>query len=209
MAGRSMNTSGPTLQSPVWAADYGSRDHLVPGGAKVDPAQFAGDTGTFVVVGVAGAAGGATTVPVAALKSAIPSGTVLSFGGAKFARLTAAAAVGATSITVAALPTALVSTDTAEYIGTDAAVKRILSGTLLGRTFTERDASTPLGPLAVGDEEVFILYHDIDDAAIIADAELYRPGSIVKENFLPDFSGQVAGVKALVRAAYICVRGAE
>ena len=209
MAGRSMNTSGPTLQSPVWAADYGSRDHLVPGGAKVDPAQFAGSGGTYVVVGAAGALAAATTVPVAALAAAIPSGTVLSFGTNKFARLTAAAAAGATSLTVAAIPTALVSGDTAEYVGTDGTVKRILSGTLLGRTFTERDASTPFGPLASGDEEVYILYHDIDDATVIADAELYRPGSIVKENFLPDFSGQSSAVKALVRGAYICVRGAE
>lgn len=209
MAGRSMASSGPTLAQPVWAADYGSRDHLVPGGAKVDPAQFAGDSGTFVVVGAAGALAAATSVPVDALGAAIPNGTVLSFGGAKFARLTAAAAAGATTLTVAALPTALVDNDTAEYVGTDGSVKRILNGTLLGRTFAERDNSDPLGPLASGDEEVFILYHDIDDASVVADAELYRPGSIVKENFLPDFSGQSSAVKALVRAAYICVRGAE
>jgi hypothetical protein len=209
MAGRSMNTSGPTLQAPVWAADYGSRDHLVPGGGKIDPAQFAGDVGTFAVVGAAGAAIDATTVPVAALTAAIPSGVTLDFGGKKFARLTAAAAKGATSLTVSALATALVSGDKAEYKGSDADVKRVLSGTLLGRTFTERDASTPFGPLAAGDEEVFILYHDIDDANTIADAELYRPGSIVKENFLPDFSGQSTAVKALVRGAYICTRGAE
>jgi hypothetical protein len=204
-----MNTYGPTLAKPVWAADYGSRDHLVPGGAKVDPAQFAGDVGTFVIVGAAGADVDDTTIPVDALTAAIPSGTTLDFGGKKFARLTAAAAAGATSLTVAALATALVDNDTAEYVGTDASVKRILSGTLLGRTFAERDTSDPLGPLAAGDEEVFILYHDIDDASVIADAELYRPGSIVKENFLPDFSGQSSAVKALVRGAYICVRGAE
>ncbi|MFN2511992.1 MAG: hypothetical protein ABR568_11180 [Pyrinomonadaceae bacterium] len=62
-----------------------------------------------ITVGAAGAAAGATTVPVGALTQAIPSGTVLDFGGGKTARLTASAAVGATSLTVSALTTALVA----------------------------------------------------------------------------------------------------
>lgn len=41
---RTMLTStGPTLGSPRWAGDYLDRDHLVPGGARLDAAQFAAD----------------------------------------------------------------------------------------------------------------------------------------------------------------------
>jgi hypothetical protein len=71
-----------------------------------------------VVVGAAGAALDATSVPVAALSGPIPSGTVLDFGGKKFARLTADALQGATALTVAALATALVSGDTSYTGGT-------------------------------------------------------------------------------------------
>jgi len=129
-----MNTSGPTLQAPVWAADFGSRDHLVPGGAKILASAFSLDA-----------------------------------NGRRF----------------------------------------IASGTAVGRTIAERDASTAFGPLAVGDAEVFLVYHDVANADDINDIELYRPGSVVKENFLPGFAGLIQGVKDLIRATYLCTRGSE
>jgi hypothetical protein len=74
-----------------------------------------GSTAASAVVSAAGAAGGATSVPVAALTRAIPNGTKLIFlpGANKSAKLTAAAIVGATTLTVEAIPTALVSGDSA------------------------------------------------------------------------------------------------
>lgn len=91
------------------------------GGRQVDwtavPEWFRETPGQYVVVGAAGAAQGAVAVPVDALMYDIPSGTVLSFGGAKFARLTAPAAAGAVALTVAALPTALVDNDLAVIPG--------------------------------------------------------------------------------------------
>src|SRR5678809_130180 len=110
---RIVDNTANTLSSPVWAADFMGREHLVPGGAKLNAALFLRTDAVVVVVSAAGAAGGATSVPVAALTGAIPNGTVLDFGTNKYARLTAAAAAGATTLTVAAIPTALVSTDTA------------------------------------------------------------------------------------------------
>src|SRR6185295_10447665 len=100
----------------AWIGDLLDREHLIPGGAKLDAAQFFGDRAVKVVVGAAGALAAATTVPVAALSAAIPNGTVLNFGTNKFATLNAAAAAGATSLTTLAIPTALVSTDTAYYV---------------------------------------------------------------------------------------------
>lgn len=133
---RSMAQVGPTLASPPWAGDYGDRRALVPGGAKLNAADF-----------TAGSDG----------KKFVPSGTVV------------------------------------------------------GRTYAERDISQGYGPAAVADDEVHIVYHDVEDALHINDCTLYRgkAGLIVKETFLPGFSGLASGVKALVRAAYNSVRAAD
>ena len=189
-----------TLTSAAWAADYFDRDHLVPGGARLDAAQFFNTDSVVVVVGAAGAAGGATSVPVAALTGAIPSGTVLNFGTNKFATLSAAAAAAATSLTVLAIPTARVSGDTARYAGTG--YDTVPSGTLLGRTIAERDALTGYGPWVTGDDEVYLLAFDVTDVSINPDCTLYRNMSIVKETFLPNWANWTAGMKAALRAAY-------
>jgi len=200
----------PTSQTSAraWIGDFLDREHLIPGGAKLDAAQFAGERAVKPVVGVAGAAQGATSVPVAALTGAIPSGTVLDFGGAKFARLTAAAAAGATSLTVTALVTALVSGDTATYLPAGA-FKTVPSGTVLGRTIAERDANTGYGPAGDADDEVYILAFDVVDATVNNDVTLYRPGSLVKDNLLPGFAALSSTVKGKLRAAYVCTKGAN
>jgi hypothetical protein len=146
-------------------------------------------------------------VPVDALSGPIPSGTLLDFGTNKFARLTAAAAAGAVSLTVAALPTALVDNDTAIYPGVG--IKNVPSGTLIGRTIAERDASDGFGPWTTGDDEVYLTAQDVTDFDKVADVELYRPLRIVKENFLPGFASYSAGAKTAVRSRYVCTRGAD
>lgn len=135
---RSMNTTGPTLGAPEWAGDFLNREHLIPGGAKVNSAD-------------------------------------------------------------------------AGFVADSEGRKPIPAGTVLGRTIAERDASTGYGPCADTDPagEVYIVAFDVTDALDIDDVELYRPNSIVKENFLPGWAGLSAAVKALVRARYLCVRGAE
>ena len=85
------------------------------------------------VVGAAGAAIGATSIPVAALSGSIPSGTTLDFGTTKLAVTTAAVAAGATAIPVRALAVALVSGDTATYAGSAGSGSKILpAGTVVG-----------------------------------------------------------------------------
>lgn len=115
------------ITSPVWAGDFLNREHLVPGGARVDAAQFPATDAVTVTVGAAGALVDDTAVPVAALGGPIPSGTVLDFGDKKLAVLTAAAVAGATILTVRAIPTALVSGDVATYAGVGRVV--VQSGT--------------------------------------------------------------------------------
>lgn len=192
----------------AWIGDYLDREHLIAGGAKLDAAQFFGEKAVRPVVGVAGAAQGATSIPVAALSGAIPNGTTLDFGGAKFARLTAAAAAGATSLTVTALVTALVSGDVATYLP-PGSYKTVPSGTIVGRTYTERDASTPFGVAADADDEVYLTVFDVVDVATNNDVVLYRPGSVVKENLLGTFAALSATLKAKIRSTYVCVRGAN
>jgi len=191
-----------------WIGDFLDREHLIAGGAKLDATQFNGERAVVVTVGVAGAAGAATTVPVAALSAAIPNGTVLSFGTNKFATLNAAAAAGATSLTTLAIPTALVSGDKAVYTPAGA-YKTIPSGTVVGRTYAERDANTPFGVAGDADDEVYLTVFDVVDAATNNDVTLYRPGSIVKENLLGTFAALSSTLKAKLRANYVMVKGAN
>lgn len=201
-------TSQPNRETAArqWVGDYLDREHVLPGGARLDAAQFKGATAVKAVVGAAGAAQGATAVPVAALGGPIPKNTTLDFGGAKLAVLTADAAAGATSLTVRALPTALVSGDTASY-NPDAPLVTVASGTVVGRTIAERDAGTGYGPAVDTDDEIFILVFDVTDAATNPDADLYRHGGVVKENYLPGWAGLTANLQAKVRSLYTCVKG--
>lgn len=187
----------------VWAAEALSPDKLMPGGAKLAASQFFAEDSVLVDVGAAGAAIGATTVPVTpALTGPIPSGTVLDFGGAKFARLTANAAAGAVTLTVAALPTALVDADVARYAGAGVLKTRVASGTLVGRTYVERDAGTGFGPWVTGDEEVYLVAFEVQDAVARPDISLVSHGTKVYENNLPGWAGSTAGFKTAVRGAY-------
>jgi hypothetical protein len=135
---RSQTQTGPTLGAPEWAGDFLNREHLIPGGAKVNAAD-------------------------------------------------------------------------AGFVADSAGRKPIPAGTVIARTIAERDASTGFGPAADTDpaSETYIVAFDVTDANDINDVELYRPNSIVKENFLPGWGALSAAVKALVRARYLCTRGAE
>lgn len=188
------------LTAPRWAGEPFRKELLLPGGVKVLASAFYAEDSVSVVVGAAGAAANATAVPVDALSGPVPSGTMLHFGSKKFAILTADADEAATSITVEALPTALVDNDTAIYPGEDAV--SIPSGTVVGRTYAERDAGDPFGPAGDSDDEVYLIAFDVTDVNNNNDAELYRHGGLVKENYLPVWSALSAAVKAKVRAAY-------
>lgn len=202
-----MEFSSNTLTQPAWAGECLGTYTLIPAGAKLDPAQFDFDDAVTVTVGAAGAAVDDTTVPVDALSGKIPSGTVLDFGGDKFATLTADAAAGATSITVRALVTALVDDDTATYAGSTGR-KPVKSGTLVGRTFAERAAGTAFGPAAVAtDEEIYLIAFDVVDLLHENNAELYRHNCVVKENLLPDWATYTADEKAKIRELYQTVTG--
>lgn len=211
--------TGNQRMGPRWLADFGSRDHLLVYPAKLDPAGFRNRAGVQVRV-AAIAAIGATSITIDALASGdvsvtlasgnvlIPAGTVLDFGGAKFARLTADAVAGATTLTVAALVTALAVGDRAVY--SLSGRKLISSGSFVGRTYAERDAMTPFGAWATGDDEVSLtLFDSVAKDTLSVDVELVRPGSIIKENYLPDWPVLTGGEKTALRANFRCITGVD
>jgi hypothetical protein len=191
----------------AWVADYLDRRAVLAGGAKVDPMQFVREDGTQVQLTAARAVG-TTSMAVTALANPIPAGTVLAFSpSGSWVTVSTAAAAGATAVLTSPLQYALANGEEAWYAGTGQVY--IPSGTVLGRTIAERDAGTPYGPAIDTDEEIYLLVHDIDDAQVNDDADLYRHGSLVKVNFLPGWATMDADLAALVAAAYQTTIGAD
>lgn len=78
----------------------------------------------------------------------------------------------------------------------------VKAGTLIGRTFAQAEAGTDFSPWVTGDEEVYLVWADIIDAALNNDADVVRPESLIKENLLPGWAGRPAGEKTAIRATY-------
>jgi hypothetical protein len=130
------------------------RDHgfgAVPGSVTVTYKDS--KTAVTVTVAAAGAAQGATSIPVVALSGPIPAGTTIDFGAGKFARLIEAALKGAIKLTVAPLINPLSvanpanippnSPDVATYAGTDIITPLVgLQWAVDGRTIS---ATVPSG----------------------------------------------------------------
>jgi hypothetical protein len=107
MAGQNFGTWTENTRKP-WAAEPMSPDRLVPGGARVDPAQFIASDGVRATLSAL-AAVGATSLAVTALTGPIPSGSLINFGAraAQTVTVSASALAAATSISVNALTAAL------------------------------------------------------------------------------------------------------
>jgi hypothetical protein len=182
----------PQLGTPRFIADFRTPDNLAKFPAKCDVSQFRDKDAVKVLVN-ANAAQNATSVTIIALAftggySKVPKGTVLYFGGQKVATLTADYVSG-TALTVSALPTALVTGDIAYFLpaGNRCAIP---AGTLVGRTYGERDASTSFGPAAYTDDEFYLLAYDVSDAFINNNIELLENSREVSiyENYLPQWT---------------------
>lgn len=190
--------------------DFASREHILAGGAKIDAAGFPGEEAVLIKVS-ANAAADAVNIAVAALTAALPIGTILAFGGKKYATLTAAAAKGATALTVSALATALVTGDQSFY-NTPGLAKRIASGRICGCTYAELEAGAASGmkwgKAEDADEVVRLIAYDVPDADKNDDADIYRPTGLVYVNFLPGWTDTSPTLKGKLRATYECSVGA-
>lgn len=199
---------------PGFVGDVLSREHLLPGGAKIDAALFNSADAIKIVVGVGGAAADAVAVPVAALSAELPAGAVIPIGAAnskKFIVLSAKALKGAVLLATQPLPTALVAGDTG-YYDIPGEPKRIASGTIIGLTNAELEGAAATGvlwgPAADADDVVRITAYDIQDADSNNDCDLLRPGTLIKVNFLPGWADLSAAIKNKIRATYEVTVGA-
>lgn len=196
--------------SPIWS---GTPQHqpkvLVPGGGHLNGDAFTAATNAITItVAAAGAAAGATTIPLTpALTANVPVGTILSFGAGLFARLTAAAASGAAALTVEALPVAIPAGSVAYYSASGR--KTIESGILVGRTYAERDAGIGYSPYAAGDEEAHLLFFDVHNVMTDNECELYmaKSNNVVYENLLPNWTSLPPEQKTFIRQNYNCLVG--
>lgn len=96
----------------------------------------------------------------------------------------------------------------------DAATRRFVeAGTLVGRTYAERDAGRGFGPVAIDaggavtDNEVYLILHDVFDADENPEIVCYRPGRLVYERHLPAAMRTSANHLAGVRRFYATKRG--
>lgn len=96
--------------------------------------------------------------------------------------------------------------DAAQFAAGPDGKKRIQAGTLLGRTFAERDAGAKFGPAADADDEVLILAFDVTDAVQNDDCTLVNPEmAVIFENRLPGWGSLSATLKGKLRAAYTTI----
>lgn len=190
----------PERTPPAWAGDGLNPKTILPGGIKLEAAQFTSAELTIAAI----AAVDATSITLSSgLTREINPGDVIDFGGKKFARATVLAPVGATTVSVSPLPTALAIGDTGNFSG----LKFIISGTLVGRTFAERDAGTGFGPAASTDDEIFLLAFDVPDAIQNPFGAVYRHTCLVFENYLPGWTPMSTDLKTAIRNRYQCMLG--
>lgn len=212
-----MSFSYQDFSLPTFAAEPFGSDKLMPGGGRIDAAQFDFANAIKVTLG-ANAAADATSLTVTVEKiygsgteDTIPVGTPLYFGASKkLALLTADLSVGDVSASVQALPTALVDEDEAIYPGRDSR-KPIPAGTLVGRTFAERASGAAYGiaDLAGPDDEIFLLAFTVQDATINDDVTLLRHETLIYEDKLPGWAGLGATAQAAIRARYHCIASVD
>ncbi len=186
----------------AFMGDFGNREHIMPGGTKLDAASFVAE-GEVLVKLSAAALAAATTLAVDAVSGAIPDNTLLDFGGQQ-ARVNGAVTAGATSITVDALAAGIADNAEAVYDPeTDADV--VPAGTLVGRTNAEKLAGAAFGAAADADDEVFITVADVNTSRT-TDVDLVRHGSLIKFDLLPSWAGASSTLRTKLHSFYQIVK---
>lgn len=197
-----------------WAIALEPRDQ-VPGGAKVDPTGFKG-IGAVEVTATGAAAASATTIPISVPTTTdnlqlvlIPSGSTITFGGAKFATLTAPLRYGETSLTVAPLAVAIAASDKATFIGLGGIIAP--SGTLVGRTAADMASNAPFKLATAANiaslTECYLLAFDSPDLTESNDITLTAHGFMIKQNRLPNWATLDAAIQTKIQALYNCTIG--
>lgn len=147
------------------------------------------------------------SLTVDAIAGELPAGTTLQFPLGITAVTGLLAMAGATSVPVSYVSGDIADNAEARY--SRAPVKYIPSGMLLGRTYAEEASNVPFGVATDTDDRIFFMIFEVADALSENDCELYRHGSLVATNFLPqevqDLLAANAALLAKVRALYVCI----
>jgi hypothetical protein len=198
-------------QKPNWAAEELAPMKLLPGGARINAADFNFSDGQTVTLaaGVVAAGSNKTLTLTAPLLNDIPAGYILNFGDGEFATLTVTAKKGESAITGVTLAAALEGGESASFAGVSGR-KPVDSGILVGRTYAERDAGTAFGlaDVTTPDDEIYLIAFGTPDAIVCADVTLLRHHTLVYEDKLPNWASLSAGQKAAIRARYTCIKSA-
>jgi hypothetical protein len=179
---------------------------LMPHGAKYDPQLLIAVDRAVMTVSGALAIGATKIVLVAKIlnSTGIPSGTTLTFGATQVVT-SAWTSPDSKEILVFPIPAAIADATVCTYAGIGA--RPLYAGTLVGRTYAQRDAGVMFHNAVDADEEIYIVAFDIPDALRTNEISLIRPQTRIKENRLPGFSSLSATLKTKVRTLYQCYRG--
>jgi hypothetical protein len=193
---------------PSFAAEAFTHYTLMPPGAKVLAAEFAFDDAVTVTLtdDIVTAGSNKTLTPIAPLTGPLPAGTILDFGDGKFATLTSAVAKGAETITGVTLAADTEGDESATYPGGGG--RRIVpAGTLVGRTYAERDDGIGYGLADVdADDQIFLVAFEVPDAVELDDIVLVRHRTKIYENKLPGWDDLSADAQAKIRELYDCIK---
>lgn len=166
-----------------------------------------GTSPTIAIVTEQGGAADPAALTVDALTAEVPAGTTLQFPLGVEAITSTLAAAGDVSIALAFLSGDIADNAEARY--SRFPVKYIPSGMLVGRTYAEAASNSAFGLATDSDDEIYFIPFEVSDALVENDCELYRHGSMVATNFLPqqiqDLLAANAALLAKVRAAYVCI----
>lgn len=191
---------------PEWSAECLPAEKLLNAGTQLDIAQFVfTDSVTVTLAAGAIVAGSNKTLTLtSALTGDIPAGTILDFGSGEYASLTVKASEGATTITGVTLAADLEGGESATYSGASGQIT-VPSGTLVGRTYTERANGDGFGPAATTDDEIFIVAFQVERAEIDAGFTAVRHTTLIYEDKLPGWSSFSSDMKTAVRSRYQCI----
>lgn len=204
--------SSTSFSQPDWAAQPLDSTALVPGGAFLVVSAFNPEDYQVLTLaaGVITAGTGKTLTLTAPLQWPIPAGYILDFGSSEFATLTLGAAKGATSITGVTLAADLEGGESATFAGVSPIIN-VPSGTLVGRTYAERDAGTGYGQpdVVTPDDQLYLTAFEAIDLRNNNEVALVRHTTLIYEDRLPGWSSLSTGVKTAIRQRYQCIKSAN
>jgi len=182
--------------------------HLLPGGSILRYAEFPNLNG-LTVTATAPAAAGATELECEVTSNLgrnyrIPAAAALYFQQQKFASLMREARAGDMTIEVAPIPAAIAQGDQAFY---GPGAYQVATGSLVGRTFAERDQGEPFGAADIdGDDEIYLLaFCSSGDLTDDNRCTLLRHNTMIYEDRLPGWASMPAAKQGKIRQLYQCL----